>query len=89
MVGRPGTFDARWWTRSITCYATTPRGALPHDLPPWQTVNGYFRAWRLDDTWETFNTTLRARVRAGRQATPSAAILDSERAKTTEQGAAR
>jgi putative transposase len=63
--------------------------AVPHDLPPWQTVYDYFRRWRLDGTWEAINAALRerARVRAGRAPTPSAAILDSQSAKTTERGA--
>ena len=62
--------------------------ALPHDFPPWQTVYDYFRRWRLDGTWERVNAALRerARARAGRAPTPSAAILDSQSAKTTERG---
>lgn len=61
---------------------------LPHDLPPWQTVSHYFRRWRDDGTWERITTTLRERVRvkAGRAPSPSGAILDSQSAKTTEQG---
>jgi transposase len=61
---------------------------LPHDLPPWQTVYHYFRRWRLDGTWERINGALReqVRVRGGRHATPSGAILDSQSAKTTEGG---
>ena len=25
---------------------------LPHDFPPWQTAYHYFRAWRIDGSWE-------------------------------------
>jgi putative transposase len=62
--------------------------ALPHEYPPWQTVYHYFRAWRVDGTWERLNDELRqlVRERGGRNAQPSAAILDSQSAKTTEKG---
>jgi len=61
---------------------------LPHDYPPWQTVYHYFRAWRLDGTWERLNDELRelVRERAGRNRQPSAAILDSQSVRTTEKG---
>ena len=61
---------------------------MPHDLPPWGTVWWYFRKWRDDGTWERIEAALRARVReaAGREATPSAAIIDSQSVKTTEKG---
>ena len=49
------------------------------------------RKWRDDGTWERVEETLRVRVReaAGREATPSAAIIDSQSVETTEKGAAR
>ncbi len=61
---------------------------LPHDFPNWNTVYTYFRNWRKDGTWQMLNDALRRDVRtqAGREAEPSAAILDSQSVKTTEKG---
>lgn len=58
---------------------------LPHDLPPWQTVYYHHRKWRLNSIWEKINGLLRERVRqqAGREPTPSAAIVDAQSVKTT------
>ena len=46
---------------------------LPHDFPPWQSVYHYFRAWRIDATWERMHAALRerVRVRAGRNPQPT------------------
>lgn len=88
--GRPARHDRR---ELVNAMLYVLRGgiawrALPHDFPAWQTVYHYFRLWRLDGTWERLNTVLRerVRVRAGRQPSPSGAILDSQSAKTTEKG---
>jgi transposase len=61
---------------------------LPHDFPPWRTVYHYFRAWRLDGTWERMHAALRQRVRIclKRNPQPSAAIVDSQSIKTTGVG---
>ena len=61
---------------------------LPRDFPPWKTVFHYFRAWRIDGTWERLNRTLRRRLREklGRDPEPSAGIVDAQSAKTTGVG---
>lgn len=62
--------------------------SLPHDLPPWGTVHYYYRRFRLDGTWAQMNDRLREQVRvaSGKEAQPSAAIIDAQSVKTTEKG---
>ena len=88
--GRPRSVDVREVVNAVLYVdrnGATWRG-LPHDFPPWKTVYHYFRAWRLDGTWERIHDALREQVRrrAGRELSPSAAILDSQSVKTTEKG---
>ena len=62
--------------------------AMPHDLPPWDTVYWYFRIWKKDGTLDRLHDELRGDLRQaeGRRRQPSAAILDSQSVKTTEKG---
>ena len=57
---------------------------LPHDFSPKFTVFEYFVGWRNNGTWERLHDALRRGVRNqnGREATASAAIVDSQSAKT-------
>src|ERR671925_380601 len=60
---------------------------LPREYPPWQTVYTTFRRWRLQGVWQRVHEALRRSVRrrAGRDPEPSAAIMDSQSVKTTEE----
>lgn len=65
--------------------------ALPKDLPPRSTVNDYFRLWDWDGTLERIHHALyvQCREQAGREASPTAAIIDSQSVKSAEKGGPR
>jgi putative transposase len=65
-----------------------PWRLLPRDFPPWRVVYYWFRKWRIEGTFEHLNAELRERLRelSGRNAQPSAGIVDSQSAKTTGVG---
>src|SRR5690606_18091654 len=64
---------------------------LPKDFPPFSTVQKYFYRWRDEGLLRTINNELvmATREREGREASPTAAGIDSQSAKTTESGGTR
>ncbi len=88
--GRPRSVDIRQILTGILYLLRSGCAwrLLPHDYPAWSTVYDYFRTWRNAGVWEQIMTTLRERLRvqAGRTATPSGVISDSQSVKTTERG---
>jgi transposase len=65
--------------------------ALPKDLPPKSTAHSYFMLWDCDGTLERIHHALyvETREREGREASPTAAIIDSQSAKAAQKGAVR
>src|SRR3954453_16073083 len=89
--GRPRThslrdvLDAIFYVLKSGC----PWRLLPHDFPPWSTVYYHFRKFRLSGVWHLVFKALHAaeRTRVGKDPDASAAIIDSQSVKTTEEGA--
>jgi len=92
-LGRPRRVDLREVVNVILYLVTVgcAWALLPKDFPPVSTVQDYFYRWRDDGTWERINHALvmAAREATGREASPSAGVIDSQSAKTTEAGGLR
>jgi transposase len=65
--------------------------AIPKDLPPKSTVYDYFDLWTWDRTLDRIHHALyvACRDKAGREASPTASIIDSQSVKGAEKGGAR
>jgi transposase len=65
--------------------------AIPKDLPPKSTVHDYLDRWRYDHTLDRVHHTLyvKCREQMDREASPTAAVIDSQSVKSAEKGGAR
>ncbi len=88
-IGRPREVDFREIINGIfyVMHEGCTWRALPHDLPPWQTVYNYFRHWQRLGVWQKIHRQLRHQVREsmGKKQEPTAAIIDSQSVKTAEK----
>jgi putative transposase len=89
-LGRPRKVDMREIVQAIFYILSTgcQWRALPREFPPYSTVQGYFYAWRDSGRWQRIVQALvrQARRRLGRKPRPTAAVIDSQTASTTEAG---
>jgi transposase len=91
--GRPRKVDVREVLNAVFYVLSTgcQWQALPKDLPPKSTVWDYFSRWEWEGTIERIHHALYVEVReqAGREASPTTAIIDSQTSKGALKGALR
>ena len=89
-LGRPRSTDFREVMNAILYLLRTgcQWAMLPKDFPPSGTVYGYFRSWKRDGVWARVHHKLLMAVReqCGREASPTAGIIDSQSVKAKESG---
>ena len=89
--GRPRRVDLREVLNAVFYILATgcQWRALPRDLPPRSTVHDYFIRWQCDRTLVKLHHELyvKAREQAGKEASPTTAIIDSQSVKSAERGA--
>ena len=87
--GHPRTVDLREILNGIFYVQRTGEEweMLPHDLPPYTTVYGYFQKWQRRGKWQEIHDRLRSQIRQdqGREINSTVAIADSQSVKTTEK----
>jgi len=92
-MGRPPAWPMREIVNAIfyVLRGGIPWRLLPPCLPPRQTVYGWFAAWRDDGVWADIahGLVMADRERDGREASPSAAVIDSQSGRACEAGGPR